>query len=54
MTNAAKIRKMPIDELANLLSGVEPYPWCEQDPCPAETCQECILMWLKQEAKHDL
>ena len=54
MTNAAKIRNMPINELADLLSGGEPYPWCEQDPCPAETCQECIMMWLNQEAKHDL
>ena len=54
MTNADRIRAMSDKDLADLLSGGEPYPWCEQDPCPAETCQECILMWLKQEAKHDL
>ena len=53
-TNADRIRNMSDKDLADLLSGGEPYPWCEQDPCPAETCQECILMWLKQEAKHDL
>lgn len=53
-TNADRIRSMTDEELADLLSGGEPYPWCEQDPCPAETCQECIMMWLNQEAKHDL
>ena len=51
MTNADRIRNMSDKDLADLLSGGEPYPWCEQDPCPAETCQECILMWLKQETK---
>ena len=51
MTNADRIRAMSDKDLADLLSGVEPYPWCEQDPCPAETCQECIIMWLNQEAK---
>ena len=54
VSNADRIRNMSDKDLADLLSGGEPYPWCEQDPCPAETCQECILMWLKQEAKHDL
>lgn len=53
-TNADRIRNMSDKDLADLLSGGEPYPWCEQDPCPAETCQECIMMWLNQEAKHDL
>ena len=50
-TNSECIRTMSDTDLAALLSGGEPYPWCEQDPCPAETCQECILMWLKQETK---
>ena len=51
LTNADRIRAMSDKDLADLLSGGEPYPWCEQDPCPAETCQECIIMWLNQEAK---
>ena len=48
-TNADRIRCMTDEELADLLSGENIYPWCLKEPCPEE-CRECILSWLKEEA----
>ena len=47
-TNADRIRSMTDEELADLLSGENIYPWCLKEPCPEE-CRECILSWLKEE-----
>ena len=49
-TNADRIRSMTDEELADLLSGENIYPWCLKEPCPEE-CRKCILSWLKEEAK---
>ena len=49
-TNADRIRSMTDEELADLLSGENIYPWCLKEPCPEE-CHGCILSWLKEEVK---
>lgn len=52
MTNADRIRSMTDEELADLLSGENIYPWCLKEPC-SEECRECILSWLKEEVKDE-
>ena len=52
-TNADRIRSKTDEELADLLSGENIYPWCLKEPCPEE-CRECILSWLKEEVKDDV
>ena len=52
MTNADRIRSMTDEELADLMSGENIYPWCLKEPCPEE-CRECILSWLKEEVKDE-
>ena len=50
-TNADRIRAMSDEELAKTLSGEEIYPWCaEEEPCKYDSCTDCVLVWLKQEA----
>lgn len=50
-TNADRIHNMTDEELAKTLSGEEIYPWCTEEPCKYESCTDCVLTWLKQEAK---
>ena len=51
LTNADRIRAMSDEELAKTLSGEEIYPWCAEEPCEYESCTDCVLAWLKQEAE---
>lgn len=46
MNNGDKLRSMSDEELAELLSGENPFPWCTQEPCSGD-CKNCILAWLK-------
>ena len=50
-TNADRIRAMSYEELAKTLSGEEIYPWCTEEPCKYDSCTDCVLAWLKQEAE---
>lgn len=52
MTNGDYIRSMMNMELAELLSGENPYPWCETDTCQAD-CRDCIFQWLKEEKEEE-
>ena len=49
-TNADRIRAMSDEELAKTISGEEIYPWCTEEPCKYDSCTDCVLAWLKQEA----
>ena len=49
-TNADRIRAMTDEELAETISGDAIYPWCTEEPCKYESCTDCVLAWLKQEA----
>lgn len=51
ITNAERIRNMEDDELAKTLSGDQIYPWCTEEPCKYDSCTDCVLAWLKQEAE---
>lgn len=44
-TNADKIRSMTDDELVNFF-----WNWCDGVECKGKDCNECIEIWLKQEA----
>ena len=49
-TNADRFRAKSDEELAKTLSGEEIYPWCAK-PCEYDSCADCVLAWLKQEAE---
>lgn len=50
-TNADRFRAMSDEELAKTISGDQIYPWCtEEEPCKYDSCTDCVLAWLKQEA----
>ena len=49
-TKADRIRSMTDEEMADLLSGENIYPWCLKEPCQEE-CRECIFSSLKEEVK---
>ena len=51
-TNADRIRATTDEELAELFYsyGICPPEW-RREPCKFSTCRECILCWLKEEAK---
>lgn len=51
MTNADRIRNMTDEELAKTISGDQIYPWCTEEPCKYDSCTDCVLAWLKQEAE---
>ena len=50
-TNADRIRNMTDEELAKTISGDQIYPWCTEEPCKYDSCTDCVLAWLKQEAE---
>ena len=50
-TNADRIRAMSDEELAKTISGDQIYPWCTEEPCKYDSCTDCVLAWLKQEAE---
>ena len=52
ITNADRIRATTDEELAELFYsyGICPPEW-RREPCKFSTCRECILCWLKEEAK---
>ena len=49
-TNADRFRAMTDEELAKTISGDQIYPWCTEEPCKYDSCTDCVLAWLKQEA----
>lgn len=51
VTNADRIRNMTDEEMAKTISGDAIYPWCTEEPCKYESCTDCVLAWLKQEAE---
>lgn len=52
-TNGDRIRNMPDEELARFIGNVDYDPWQRCDQCKFESCEECCLEWLKQEAEDD-
>lgn len=50
-TNADRIRAKSDEELAKTISGDQIYPWCTEEPCKYDSCTDCVLAWLKQEAE---
>lgn len=51
-TNADRIRAMTDEELAEFIEH-SPYPpnaTCSEEGCKFDTCVDCWLDWLKQEA----
>ena len=50
-TNADRFRAMSDEELAKTISGDQIYPWCTEEPCKYDSCTDCVLAWLKQEAE---
>ena len=53
-TNADRIRSMTNEELAEFVENPNGKPWYRCGECKWESCKECCLEWLKQEAKDDL
>lgn len=52
-TNADYIRSMTDEELAKFLDRHEYIDFCHHGPClDDETCEKCMLKWLKQPAKN--
>ena len=49
-TNADRIRTMSDEELAECIENPNGKPWYRCDECKWESCKECCLEWLKQEA----
>ena len=45
-SNADRIRGMSDEELVNFF-----WNWCDGVECKGKDCNECIEIWLKQEAK---
>lgn len=50
-TNADRLRAKSDEELAKTISGDQIYPWCTEEPCKYDSCTDCVLAWLKQEAE---
>lgn len=49
-TNADRIRAMSDEELSEFLENPNGKPWYRCVECKWESCEECCLEWLKQEA----
>ena len=49
-TNADKIRAMPDEVLAKFIENPYGNPWYRCNECKWESCAECCLEWLRQEA----
>ena len=49
-TNADKIRAMPDEALAKFIENPDGNPWYRCNECKWESCAECCLEWLRQEA----
>lgn len=49
-TNADRIRAMPDEVLAKFIENPYGNPWYRCNECKWESCAECCLEWLKQEA----
>ena len=47
-TNSDKFRAMTDKELAKIIAE---DPWCTDEPCEFDSCVDCVLTWLKQEAE---
>lgn len=52
-TNADRIRSMTDEELARFMGNVDYDPWQRCDQCKWESCEDCCLEWLKQEANDE-
>ena len=57
MTNADRVRAMSDEELAKLLVNVIfskwdfRWEWCEKTCTNDDSCEDCILTWLKKEVE---
>lgn len=51
ITNGDKIRRMSDEELAKFIGSVEIKPYMRCQHCEWDSCVECCLDWLKQEAE---